>query len=330
MVTLPGTDGIPTDPAVQRFQYVTPSPTAASLDGSGMRHEIYAEPTLVTPQSESKPVKQEKEEFKTTFQFVVNEDAKEARNTVRKHVMREYRRRERWEQGQRGPPEKKPAVPAPKKRRRKQVRSPEEEGQSAIQEMPPEILPDAPPVEQRNDPGAQKDEEGKSQGSSGGGAKSPGSSGSENQPAPTKKKLRVVSPIFPESKQHQLWGAVATDYDDAIAELEGNKITPYTADPWAGVAVNEIDPFSKLKLELGPATSSLLHHCMFNRLSFRARGYADWSSCLGHAKSNGRDRNRQSISPPRMAILGGRNTRSNAGARHSRLHAGSYCQPARH
>ena len=37
--------------------------------------------------------------FKPSFQFVVNEDAKQARKTVRKHVMREYRRRERWEHG---------------------------------------------------------------------------------------------------------------------------------------------------------------------------------------------------------------------------------------
>ena len=43
--------------------------------------------------------KEPKPEFKTSFQFVVvNDDKQNARNTVRKHVMKEHRRRERWNQ----------------------------------------------------------------------------------------------------------------------------------------------------------------------------------------------------------------------------------------
>jgi hypothetical protein len=66
------------------------------------------------------PARQEdpEPEFKTLFQFVVNEDAKEARRTVRKHVMREYRRRERWERGSTRAMQSKSVVSASPKRRK--------------------------------------------------------------------------------------------------------------------------------------------------------------------------------------------------------------------
>lgn len=259
---LPGNEGaVRNYRARPALEYVTPSPTATSPEGSRPKQETYGAPVQLQmqPQSTSRPAeaKPEKEEFKTTFQFVVNEDAKEARNTVRKHVMREYRRRERWEQGQKVPPEKKPSVEAPKKRRRKQTQSPKDalrsRGQETVVELP------ASAGEQRRDSPVRN--HGNSPTTSGSGG-SPSGSNCEAAFAPTKKKLKLVPPVFAESKQHQLWGAVATDYDDAIAELEG-RVRPYAADPWASVAANEIDPFSKLKLELGPATASLLHHCTF-------------------------------------------------------------------
>ena len=227
--------------------------------------------TLESPVSDAKSATpkqdkdKDKEGFKTTFQFIVNEGAKEARNTVRKHVMREYRRRERWEQGQKVPLETKP-VPPPtaKKRRRRQGNPPPEPDTPVVQDVKMfEPVPEPPIVEQRRESivhtSADSPQSTESTGSSSGAG---GGVPVARVMAPSKKKVKMLPPVFAESKQHQLWGAVATDYEDAIAEMEGNKIVPYRADPWAAVAVNEIDPFSKLKLDLGPATSSLLHHCM--------------------------------------------------------------------
>ena len=291
-------------------------------------------------------VKQEKEGFKTTFQFVVNEDAKEARNTVRKHVMREYRRRERWEQGQRAPPPeatKAQAAAGTKKRRRKaQSDSPRENAeqppqqplpaqpiyqthpqQQSIQgkrlfESPPTAILDVqqtqqyqsqhqqqrrpslpytahdasyphppPPPHDSSSPFSHSS-------SSGGGPLSVSSISSSSaaaaapmNPSSKKKKKKesssskAVPPVFAESKQMQLWGAVSTSYDKAIEELERDthKVVPYREDPWAAVAVEKIDPFSRLEVDnwqngngkgrmkglggIGPSTASLLHHCKF-------------------------------------------------------------------
>ena len=239
----------------QNAQYATPAASSSQGSPAGpFRHGIQTFSSTLPSQPQPKPtIKPEKEEFKTTFQFVVNEDAKEARNTVRKHVMREYRRRERWEQGQKVQPPEKQSSNTAKKRRRRQAQSPTEAEQISSSEH------HSPPGSATG----QRVEEHKH-----GSPRSDGTSSSSNSSssAPIKKKVKMVPPVFPESREHQLWGAVATDYDEAIDELEGNKVTRYRADPWAAVATSDVDPFTKF--ELGPATQSLLHHCelMYSRM----------------------------------------------------------------
>lgn len=238
----------------QNLQYVTPatsSPSQGSPTGL-FKHDPQTFANTSPTQPQPKPViKPEKEEFKTTFQFVVNEDAKEARNTVRKHVMREYRRRERWEQGQKGQPSDKKLPNTAKKRRRKQAQSPTEAEQVSQHSSSDRHSPLGSANDQRIEH-EQKHDSPRSDGTS-------SSSNGSSTSAPTKKKAKMIPPVFPESRQHQLWGAVSTDYDEAIHELEGNTVTRYRADPWAAVGTSDVDPFTKF--ELGPATQSLLHHC---------------------------------------------------------------------
>ena len=181
--------------------------------------------------------------FKTSFQFVVNEDAREARNTVRKHVMREYRRRERWEQDKKQSVlEARSGASRPNLKRRRKSSKPSTESDTSISEEG--VL--ASPL------------------SSEPGDKSGGPITETSMILPMKKRKRFLPPVFAESKQAQLWGAVTFDYENAMNELKGKKTLPYQADPWAAVAPSDIDPFSKLNCELGPATQSLLHHCKFS------------------------------------------------------------------
>ena len=254
-------------------------------------------PTTSTDQELSQsPIKPETPSFQTTFQFVVNENAKEARNTVRKHVMKEFRRRERWEQGQKGVMpsgiEKKPSVS--KKRRRRQGTPPDNDLQTPVDIPTPAHFDTVTPVGARRDsisqsleidsPVVELD-------------KSPWGNVSKsainrgliaNTRAPNRKKNKVLTaPVFPESKQMQLWGAVSTEYNNAIMELESQSREPYRNDPWATVGVGQVDPFSKLNLDLGPATQSLLHHCMCLNMHLYDSNYG--CSCLGNAFINGFD-----------------------------------------
>ena len=185
------------------------------------------------------------QQFKTTFQFVVNENAKDARNTVRKHVMREFRRRERWEQGKKGPSESQGQQTGTGQKRRRRAERPtrEEFRLQARGEKPV-----SPPRSEAGD-------------------KSESSEKSDDAMTSLilgqRKRPRFDPPSLPESRQLQIWGAVSSEYDGAIKEMTLDKSRLYESDPWAAVAPSEIDPFSRLKVELGPVTQSLLHHCKY-------------------------------------------------------------------
>jgi hypothetical protein len=202
-----------------------PPPTpSSSRDGP--------QPAPDTTASKNKtPVKQEPG-FKTSFQFVINESAKDARNTVRKHVMREYRRRERWEQDRRKAAEgvEEPTSARPK-RRRKSAKASTSEAVNQETKL------------------AQTLAEMSSSASSGG--------VSPTTPNPAKR------PRMSESLQGKSTpelAAVIPNFEEALEELERNKDLPYMADPWAAIAASDVDPFSRMQMELGPATRSLLHH----------------------------------------------------------------------
>ena len=174
--------------------------------------------------------------FKTSFQFVVNEDAREARNTVRKHVMKEYRRRERWEQDKK---QAGPEAPRSALKRRRKSSKPSTGSDTSVSEEGLLVSPLSSEI----------------------GEQAGGSGTTETALAlPMTKRRRFMPPVFAESRQAQLWGAVNFDYENAMDELKGGKTLPYQSDPWAAVAPSDIDPFSKLN-HLGPATQSLLHHC---------------------------------------------------------------------
>lgn len=136
------------------LEYATPaaSPTYVPTVERGFRPEASGSGAGATSAPDSE------QQFKTTFQFVGNESAKEARNTVRKHVMREYRRRERWEQGKRGPSEPKvQRTGTGQKRRRRVEKSSREELEVGTRE---EILVSPPGSEA----GERSESSGKSEG----------------------------------------------------------------------------------------------------------------------------------------------------------------------
>ena len=229
--------------------------TRSSLSGSShgrsipIQQQIYQSPIIKNEPSPTTSIKPETPGFQTTFQFVVNENAKEARNTVRKHVMKEFRRRERWEQVQKGTAGGdsigKKSAPS-KKRRRKDT--PESDLQTPIENQ---VLSNYQPTELRKPSTSQE-------------IFSPIQLRDMDRRRMLKeKRTRVfIPPTFPESRQHQLCGAVSLGFDQAIVELENDAHNsgPYQHDPWSTVAVSQVDPFTKLNLDLGPATQSLLHH----------------------------------------------------------------------
>ena len=268
----PQYDRIPRMPSVGTP--ATPKNGQISPNGSGTRRSSNG----VTKPSSSKDGA-----FKTTFQFVVNEDAKEARNTVRKHVMREYRRRERWEQGLKTEEDAEGdnAGPATGKRRRKRSRPTSD-----------------------SDPSTSREAAISSSTSESGELGEVGSKGKQPWIEPGAKRRRVgVGGVNGEAPA-QLWG-LADEAEEAITELGGVHMLPYQADPWAEIAVSDIDPFSKLRMQLGPATQSLLHHCEPNlpRLLLRETFGADaMNSCVGDAKPDGRDRDRQCVPAAGLAV----------------------------
>ena len=274
-----------------------PFPSAEPTDQLPVQQQPQSDPPPSTDQElPQSPIKSEAPSFQTTFQFVVNENAKEARNTVRKHVMKEFRRRERWEQGQKGSApsgvEKKPA--SSRKRRRRQATPLDTDQNTPVDSQAPDHLDIVPPIDARSDPVGEGLEIAnpvvelrKSNWDDI--SNSVTNRGSlTNTRAPSRKKNKVMTPpVFPESKQMQLWGAVSTEYNDAIMELESRSREPYRNDPWATVGVGQVDPFSKLNLDLGPATQSLLHHCMCLNMHFCVSNYG--FSCMGDAFIDGFD-----------------------------------------
>ena len=274
-----------------------PFPSAEPTDQLPVQQQPQSDPPPSTDQElPQSPIKSEAPSFQTTFQFVVNENAKEARNTVRKHVMKEFRRRERWEQGQKGSApsgvEKKPA--SSRKRRRRQATPLDTDQNTPVDSQAADHLDIVPPIDARSDPVGEGLEIAnpvvelrKSNWDDI--CNSVTNRGSlTNTRAPSRKKNKVMTPpVFPESKQMQLWGAVSTEYNDAIMELESRSREPYRNDPWATVGVGQVDPFSKLNLDLGPATQSLLHHCMCLNMHFCVSNYG--FSCMGDAFIDGFD-----------------------------------------
>ncbi|MCJ1387697.1 hypothetical protein MMC18_000540 [Xylographa bjoerkii] len=166
--------------------------------------------------------------FKPEFQFVVNEDAKQARRTVRKHVMREYRRRERWEHGDNKTAASGRATKATGRRKRKV-------GEELVK------------------------------------SESPSSENTSVGPAspwvmePESKGEELLGPVqdYIRRRQDEVYesaGAIEVDVEDEIPGAPGDYGLPFRADPWAAVGQSQVDPFSRIQFDVGPATQALLHH----------------------------------------------------------------------
>ncbi|MCJ1474952.1 hypothetical protein MMC13_003612 [Lambiella insularis] len=169
--------------------------------------------------------------FKPEFQFVVN-DAQQARKTVRKHVMREFRRRERWENGD-----------------NKRV-----QGVNATTKG------------RRNAPIVLAQSESPSSSSPSVGAASPWSAETEGKSEASPETLPDHSRQrdTPENERDTMVN-VAEKVEDVEVDAEINNALDddglrYRVDPWAAVARSQVDPFSKIKFDVGPATQALLHH----------------------------------------------------------------------
>ncbi|MCJ1377925.1 hypothetical protein MMC17_001021 [Xylographa soralifera] len=166
--------------------------------------------------------------FKPEFQFVVNEDAKQARRTVRKHVMREYRRRERWEHGDNKTAASGRATKGTRPRKRKveedaaKSESPSSENTS-VEALEPWVL----------------ELEGKGE--------------------------ELLGPVqdYVRRRQDEVYGsagAIEVKIEDEIPGAPGDYGLPFRADPWAAVGQSQVDPFSRIPFDVGPATQALLHH----------------------------------------------------------------------
>ena len=221
------------------------SPTASSSES-----QIALEPTT----------------FKPSFQFVVNEDSKQARQTVRKHVMREYRRRERWEHSGAvaAPPRvaKKDAAAKPKATRRKKGQPNSSPESSPSKESSP-VARGAPSFDIVLN------------GSSVGDRAYDGSNSGSDNDIEEFRQLDTDSGVFG-------GGAVVPSSQD-ISRV-------YYADPWAAVGHSQVDPFSNSNFDNGPDLQSILYHC---KLASLPSGLSIWTiqlnfgRCVGHATAHG-------------------------------------------
>ena len=182
--------------------------------------------TATTPSPPSSSTTEPAPTFKPEFRFVVNEDAKQARKTVRKHVMKEYRRRERWEHG-----EKTATSPGKAVQAKREAKTPPRsdscfsDGTSSGVEWP-----------------------WVAEGEERGGRKSKFISVVLNS-----SKRRCLSPQYEQDKKS------AADHNLQTPPNDNDSTTHM--DPRAVVARSQIDPFSaKLNFDCGPATQAILHH----------------------------------------------------------------------
>ena len=223
-----------------------PKPLHEQIDqSSGHRSEPTRRPSQDGSNGAKPSTAKKSGAFKTTFQFVVNEDAKQMRNTVRKHVMKEFRRKERWEQDLKKEDDEEPEPNGSTtngKRRRKRSHPTSDSDPS------PEVMTSA----SSSDLGEYRE------------ARIPG----ERAVAAPELKRRRIDAASNEQRL-QSWGLAG---EEDIYELDGPPMHPYLADPMAAIAPSEVDPFSRLKEMSTPATQSLLHHCELDSSRLKSTG----------------------------------------------------------
>ena len=174
-------------------------------------------------------------EFKQSFQFVANENAQQSRKAVRKHVMREYRRRERWDKHSgKKIQEAKARGPITRAKTDSSVCS----KSASWQEWCPEdvsMSDDSPRITDRTAGNPWEV-------CLGGHRRCPSlDSNIETTPSSDTDRDEFGKTLFLDRRS-----------DGFLCN----------ADPWAGVAQAQVDPFSTtVGLEGGPPTQALLHHC---------------------------------------------------------------------
>ncbi len=186
-------------------------------------------------------------EFATRFHFVSSNDPLNSRKSVRKHVMREYRRRERWEKGEgRGERISSTCISHSK---RSQVSSPSSaweadpfEGWDALDGNSAHWLATPESLSLAETPG-------------------------HLLVVGKRRKLdlslgKSVTRTDPSTLRHShpwtdLGCEKAKAYDGAV---------PFRFNPWAAVAAADVDPFSKINFGTEPAMQALFHQCKFIEL----------------------------------------------------------------
>jgi hypothetical protein len=230
--------------------FVSMSPVENRVERKGRNDSITAtaicspHTTVVSASSSATPppTKSASAIFKPEFQFVVNEDAKQARKTVRKHVMREYRRRERFEQGVK---KEKPVAKAkaangtgpPKQGRKTSTATIKCESPSSESTSIGVGSPSTPEYDERND--------------------------GRNDPSIitlTGNKRRRGSPKVEEVDIQMIRQNPNDEAEYELPLTPTEYKLPYRADPWAAVARSQVDPFSKINFDCGADTQALLHH----------------------------------------------------------------------
>ena len=176
-------------------------------------------------------VNRAKHTFQTSFQFVANDDVKNSRQSVRKHVMLEFRRRERWESENRKEIRGADEVDAPKRRNRISKIS---SASSLSSEKPPMDnfrLPHTTDLD-----------------------------ASESLIGYTSGEQYQTS-HGDESEDIQVSDINITSPTDTMALDNADDYLRYHADPWAAVAQSKVNPFSTINFNVGPSTQFLLYFC---------------------------------------------------------------------
>lgn len=245
----------------------------------GEREPFMPNPTSTLPTaSPSTSGQKSDDKFKTEFRFVVNEDAKTARNTVRQHVMREYRRRERWEQGRNKVSKSK----KPSRKESKAVVKTEPDSQTTSGARLPQSQDVSTTASSQSDRTTQNtslqqnaNDAGQLHRRNSGSMSISGSSDSSGSDADRFSALLTQGEdaAVKRSQDRLPFARYADngihlhpeDVEEAVEEIERQELhqmqLPYQQDPWAEIARASINPFST-HLDVGASTASrsLLHH----------------------------------------------------------------------
>ena len=175
-------------------------------------------------------------EFPTNFQFVANDDLVSSRKSIRKHVMQEYRRRERWARGEStGERNDSASSPSGKRPKISSASSSEETDHNERWEVLDDCFTESPSLP------------------------------NNALPLVAGKRRRLdlslserVTTTYSSRVPYRNLPAQTKSKDEKETD---DAALPFCFNPWAAVAAADADPFHKINFGAEPAMQALLHQC---------------------------------------------------------------------